>query len=195
MKKAAGADFLQAIGQDMWEGPAEKLDDVQVGGAEAGTAHFAGGARARVILEADDALVGDSDLEAIGGKGGEGGMAVVMGLRVDVPGDGPALGIDLLQETGLAQVFFEQSAGDGGEGFQGDQEVGAGGAPGDAVLGKATARDDVVDVGVVLELPAPGVQDAGEPREVGPEAALVGSQPLAGRGRGVKQGLGREAVL
>ena len=28
--------------------------------------------------------------------------------------------------------------------------------------GEATARDDVVDVGVVLELPAPGMQDTGE---------------------------------
>ena len=63
--------------------------------------------------EADEALVGDGDFEDRGGKGGEGGMAVVIGLRVDVPGDGPDLGIDLLQETGLAHVFFEQSAVDG----------------------------------------------------------------------------------
>ena len=30
-------------------------------------------------------------------------MTVVVGLRVDVPGDGPDLRIDLLQETGLAR--------------------------------------------------------------------------------------------
>ena len=64
-----------------------------------------------------------------------------------------------------------------------------------AVRGEATARDDVVDVGVVLELPAPGVQDAGEPRQVGPDEALVCGQPLEGRGRGVKQGLVREALM
>ena len=113
MKKAEVADFLKAIGQDMLEEPAEKLDDVQVCGAEACTAHFPVGERDRVVLEADDALVGESDLEDIGGKGGEGGMAVVRGLRVDVPGDGPDLGIALLQEPGLAHVFFEQSAVDG----------------------------------------------------------------------------------
>ena len=113
MQKAEVADFLKAIGQDMLEEPADKLDDVQVCGAEACTAHFPVGERDRVVREADDALVGDGDLEDIGGKGGEGGMAVVMGLRVDVPGDGPGLGIDLLQETGLAHVFFEQRAVDG----------------------------------------------------------------------------------
>src|SRR5262249_49964456 len=79
MKKAEVADFLKAIGQDMLEEPADKLDDVQVCGAEACTAHFPVGERDRVVLEADDALVGDGDLEDIGGKVGEGGMAVVMG--------------------------------------------------------------------------------------------------------------------
>ena len=69
------------------------------------------------------------------------------------------------------------------------------GQPGRAVLGEATARDDVVDVGVVLELPAPGVQDAGEPREVGPDEALVFGEPFEGRGRRVEQGLVREALM
>jgi hypothetical protein len=36
MKKAEVADFLQAIGQDMVEEPAEKLDDVQVCGGTCG---------------------------------------------------------------------------------------------------------------------------------------------------------------
>ena len=40
MEKAEVADFHEAIGQDMLEEPAEKLHDVEVGGAEAGTAHF-----------------------------------------------------------------------------------------------------------------------------------------------------------
>ena len=50
-------------------------------------------------------------------------------------------------------------------------------------------------MGVVLELPAPGVQDTGEPWEVGPDEALVGGQPLEGRGRRLKQGLVREALM
>ena len=120
-------------------------------------------------------------LKTVGGEGGEGGVAVVIGLTVDVPGDGPDLGSDVLQQSGVAHVFFEERAVDGGEGFDGDKEVGAGGQPGCAVRGEATARDDGVDVGVVLELPAPGVQDAGEPREVGPDEALVCGQPFEGR--------------
>ena len=146
-------------------------------------------------LRRDDAAVGDGDLEDIGGEGGEGGVAVVIGLTVDVPGDGPDLGVDLLQQAGVAHLFFEEGAVDGGEGFDGDKEVGAGGAPGRAVLGEATARDDVVDVGVVLELPAPGMQDPGEPREVGPDEALVCGEPFEGRGRRVKHGLVREALM
>ena len=82
----------------------------------------------------DEAAVGDGDLEDIGGEGGEGGVAVVIGLTVDVPGDGPDLGVDVLQQAGVAHVFFEEGAVDGGEGFDGDKEVGAGGQPGRAVL-------------------------------------------------------------
>jgi hypothetical protein len=47
---------------------------------------------------------------------------------------------------------------------------------------------------MVLELSAPGVQDAGEPREVGPEKAFVCGQPLEGRCRRVKHGLVRRAL-
>jgi hypothetical protein len=61
-------------------------------------------------------------------------MAVVIGLTVDVPGDRPDLRIDLLQQIGLAHGFFEERTVDGGEGFDRDKEVGAGGPPGRAVL-------------------------------------------------------------
>ena len=50
-------------------------------------------------------------------------------------------------------------------------------------------------MGVVLELPTPGVQDPGEAREIGPEEALVLRQPLDGHGRRLQQGLGREALM
>jgi hypothetical protein len=78
--------------------------------------------------------------------------------------------------------------------LHGAKEVGSGGAPGGAVLGKAPARDDGVDVGVVLEVPAPGGQNAGAPREVGPDAALVGGEALEGRCRGLQHGLVCEAL-
>src|SRR5437660_11990424 len=150
----------------MLEEPAEKLDGVEVGGAGARPAHFPVGESDRTVREADDALVGEGDPENRGGKGGEGGVAVVMGPTMDIPGHSPDLWVDVLQQASVAHGFFEERAGDGCEGFDGDKEVGSGRAPGRAVLGEATARDDRVDVGVVRELPAPGVQNTGEPREV-----------------------------
>jgi hypothetical protein len=95
MEQAAVADFLKALGQDMLEEPADTFEDVKVGGAEAGTAHFPVGEGDGPVLEAYDAVVGDGDLEDIRGEGGEGGGAVGLGLT-PIPGDGPDLGGDLL---------------------------------------------------------------------------------------------------
>jgi hypothetical protein len=48
---------------------------------------------------------------------------------------------------------------------------------------------------VVLELPAPGRQDPGAPREIGPDEALIFGQPLEGQGRCLKQGWVSNALL
>src|SRR5439155_12155914 len=138
--------------------------------------------------------VGESNPEDRGGEGGEGGVAVALRLTVDVPGDGPDLGVEMLQQSGLAHVGLAERAGDGGEGFHGDKAVRSGGAPGRAVLREAPTRDNGVEVGMVREWPTPGMQDPGAPREVGPDAALVGGQPLQSRCRGLKQGLVRETL-
>jgi hypothetical protein len=52
-----------------------------------------------------------------------------------------------------------------------------------------------MEVRVVLELPPPGVQDSSEPRQVGPDEALVLGQPLESRGRRLQQSLVREALM
>jgi hypothetical protein len=80
----------------------------------------------------------------------------------------------------LAHVFFEEGSVDGREGFDGDKEGGSGGEPGGAVLGESTARDDGVDVRVVLELSAPGMQDADETREVCTDEPFVFGKPFEG---------------
>ena len=129
MEKTEVTDFHQAIGQDMLEESADKLDGVEVGRTWSGAAHCTVGERHRAILEAHDAAVGDSDPEDRGGEGGEGGVAVVVGLAMDMPGESPSLRIDLFQQTGLAHVFFEERAVDRGEGFDRDKEVGSGGHP------------------------------------------------------------------
>ena len=50
-------------------------------------------------------------------------------------------------------------------------------------------------MGGVLELPAPGVQDTGAPREISPDEALVFGQPLESRCRRLQQSVGREALM
>jgi len=174
------ADVHAALGSDVLEEPAEKRHDVEVGGAETGAAHFPGGERDGMVREADETMVGDGNFEDSGGEGGEGRVAVVIGLTLDIPGDGPDLGSNLLQQTGVAHRVFAEGAGDGGERFDRDKAIGPGGPPGRAVLGEAPPRDDGVDVRVVLELPAPGVQDTGKPRESGPDEAFVGGEPFEG---------------
>ena len=113
----------------MLEEPAEKFHDVELGGAWARTARFTIGEGDGAVLERNDAAVGDGDLEDIGGEVGEGGVSIVIGLTVDVPGDGPDLWGDVLQQSNLAHGFFEQSAVDQGEGFDRDKEVDSGGQP------------------------------------------------------------------
>ena len=129
MEQAEVADRLQAIGQDRLEEATEKLDGVERGRTAAGTAPFPGGEGDRAVLERDEAAVGDGDREAIRGEGGAGGVAVGVGLTVDVPGDGPDLGGDGLQQSGVAHGFFAERTGDGGERCDRHKAVGAGGQP------------------------------------------------------------------
>jgi hypothetical protein len=123
MEKAARPDLHKAIGPDVLEESAEQLPDVEVGSPWAGTARVTGSEGDGAVCEADEALVGDRDLEDRGGAGGEGAMAVVLGLTRDMPRDGPDLWIDVLQQSGLVHLFFEERTGDGGEGLDGDKAV------------------------------------------------------------------------
>jgi hypothetical protein len=195
MQKAAVPDFHEAIGQDMGEEPVEKLDNVAGEGSWACTARLTIGDGDGAVVEAHDAAVGDGAPEDLGGEGGEGRVALGIGLSVDVPGDGPDLWIDVLSQPGAAHVFLEERAGEGREGFHRDKEVGSRGSPGRAVLGEATARHDGVDGGVVLELSAPGRQDPGKPRESGADEPLGLGEALEGERRGVEHRVGREALM
>lgn len=66
-----------------------------------------------MVFEAHEASVGDGDPEDIGGKVCQGGVSVLPGLRVDVPGDGPGVWGDVLEQSGLAYIFFEEGTVDG----------------------------------------------------------------------------------
>ena len=89
-------DFPKAIGHDVLKEPAEKLHDVEVGGAEACTAHFTVSEGDGTAREAHETVVGDGDLEDIRGEVGEGGVSVVPRLTVDVPRDAPDLWVDVV---------------------------------------------------------------------------------------------------
>src|SRR5262249_19818093 len=113
------------------------------------------------VLEAYDAAVGEGNPGDVGGGGDEGGMAMGIGLTVDVPRDGPHLGIDVLQQSGLAHLFFEERTVDKKEGFDKNKEVNTKKTPSNAILRETPTRNDVVNIKMVLQLPAPGVQDPG----------------------------------
>src|SRR5262245_19221429 len=93
----------------MREEAADALDDVEIGRAEAGTAGFTGGEGDGTVLEAHDAAVGNSHVADIWGEIWQDGGGVWMRLAVDVPGDGPDLWGDVLQQSGCAhQPFWHQ---------------------------------------------------------------------------------------
>ena len=52
-----------------------------------------------------------------------------------------------------------------------------------------------MDVGVVLELSSPGMQDTGKPRELCPNEPLVFGEAFEGERRGVEQGLVGDALM
>jgi hypothetical protein len=114
VEKAEVADFHETVRQDLLEEAADKCHDIELGGAEACTPHFPVGERARTVCEAHEAGVGDGHRKAIRSEIGEGSVAMVIGLTVNVPGDGPNLRIHLLQQTGM--VRYPLKAGQQGVG-------------------------------------------------------------------------------
>jgi hypothetical protein len=95
MQKAEVTDLHEAVREDMLEEPADKLHGVEVGGSGACTARFTVGESDGAVLKRDDAAIGDSNPEDIGGEVVDGGVSVVIGLTVDVPGDVPDLWSDV----------------------------------------------------------------------------------------------------
>ena len=69
MEKAEVADFHEAVRQDMLEEPAEKLHDVEVGGAGRALPSFPGGEGDGAVREADETVGGDGDPEDRRGAG------------------------------------------------------------------------------------------------------------------------------
>lgn len=183
------SDFHESVGQDMLEEAAEELQDLQRGGAVEVGAVLPILKRDATLFDLEDAAIGDGDLEDIGREVFQRGVAFTDGLGVDIPVEGPDFGVDSIEEAGFFHSVTELSPVDGGEGLDGDVEVLTGRKPAGAVVAQAAARDDVVDVGVVLELTAPGLQDTEEARELGADETGIVGQPLQGIGGSLKQGV------
>jgi hypothetical protein len=111
-QKAAVTDVHEAIREDMWQEPAEKLPGVEVGGSWTCTVRLTRGESDGAVLEREDAALGERAPEARGGEVGEGGVSVVIGLTMDGPGDGPDLWGDVPQQSGVAHIFLQERAGD-----------------------------------------------------------------------------------
>jgi len=96
MQKAEVTDFHEAIRENVLEEPANKCDGVEGGGSWARTSRFMVGEGDGAVVEAHEATVGDGDPEDIGGEVCEGRVAIGPRLRVDIPGEVPDLGGDVL---------------------------------------------------------------------------------------------------
>ena len=164
----------------MLKEPADTLDGIELGGARSCTAGFTIGEGDGAVLEGDDAAIGDGDPEDRGGEGREGGGPVRVGLTLDIPVGVPDLWVDAVKESGFGHLLFEDGSVDGREGFHGDKEGVSGRSPLGVVHGEATTWDHGVDVGVVLELPTPGMQDAGQARQIGADETLVFGEAFEG---------------
>lgn len=81
------------------------------------------------ILEADDAGVGDSDFEDVGSEVFEASLAGGYRLAVDVPGDLPDIGWDLIEQLVLLHEITEFGTEDFGERLDGEKEIDFGGMP------------------------------------------------------------------
>jgi hypothetical protein len=99
------------------------------------------------------------------------------------------------QQSGVRHGCFAARTGDGGERCDRHTAVGARGPPSRAVRGEATTGHKVMEVRVGLEGPAPRRQDPSATRQGRPHEALVVGPPLAGRCRGLPQGVVREAWM
>ena len=111
--EAEGPDLHTAVGEDLREEPTEKLHSLEARGASTRPAGCAGGAGNGPVRQRAETAVGASDPEASRGTGCAGRVAVLLGLSVAVPGDGPAVWVARLQESGVAHVFFKDGAVDG----------------------------------------------------------------------------------
>ena len=128
-----------------------------------------------VIVEADDAAVGDGNAEDVAGEIIEHRLlAITPGGAMDNPRRRPdRLGDDQVRPA-LLERGPELAAHQPGEGFDRDEEALAGRKPVAAVLGNAAAADQAMDMRVVKELLGPGMKHGEYTNGGADEAGIAG---------------------
>ena len=112
-----------------------------------------------VILDVDNTFIGKGDPIDIRSKVFESVFAVTDLFGVDDPIFIPYFFGDVIKERSFLKFIPEFSAKDDGESFNGDEEVFSGREPSFAIFRDTTARDDIMDMRVIGEIPSPGMKD------------------------------------
>jgi hypothetical protein len=140
------------------------------------------------VFDFQDARVGEGDFEDVRGKVFQACFAAPHGLGVHVPVELPDLRRDFIEEArflhGIAELGFE----DHGESSDGEIEVDPGRVPEAIGGGEGAAGDDVMDMGVILEGSAPGVEDTEESGEITADVFFIQGEFFDGLGGGLEQG-------
>ena len=184
------SNFVETFGQDMLKEATNEFVALDAAGVPAGRfaplVLYSDG----VIVETDDAGVGDGNAEDVSRKIFEHGL-LALAPRGDV--DDPALAPDGLRDDKVGTFLFEQSleliAHQLGQGIDRDQKHIACRMPIAAVVGNAAAGDKTMNVGVIEQLLGPGVQDGKHPNGTTDEAAIAGEFDDGIGGRFHQQGV------
>jgi len=140
------------------------------------------------VLHFDDTAVGDGHAEDIRGEVFNTRLRIPDRLTVDVPVLLPCFGRDMLQESGLPHPVAELGAKDGRKSQDRQIEGRIRRMPATIPGRKRSAGNDVVDMGMVLQLPSPGMQHAEETRQITANELRVLGQHLHRLRRSGEQG-------
>jgi hypothetical protein len=188
VEPAEAADAVEVGRQDVLEEAAEELEGVEVNVAPgAGGAVAEGPAQAAIGQELEGAVAGGG-LEDVAAEVLERVLTAAHGGAVDDPALLPHFGGQFREglRAPLLEALAEEGASAIAEGFDRQEEPGAGSSPLALVQAQAAAGNQAMDVGMVFEGAGPGVED-GQQAQGGAEAPGVLGQVLEGLGAGAQE--------
>jgi hypothetical protein len=180
----------------MLEEAADEFRDFEGKNSWAFAVRFAIANEHGAVLDVGDARVGDCDFEDVGSKVFEASFAGGYRLGVNVPVDVPNFGGDLIEQLGLYHLITKLGPEDSRESFDGEEEVDSGGMPGAIGGTQSPTRNDVMDMGMIVQGSSPGVQDPEEAGEIGTDVLLIEGEFFDGVGGSLEQsGVSQALVL